>query len=401
MLSVDEARERILTSVAPLSAERVPLSQSHGRILAAPLEALRTQPPFDVSAMDGYALRAADAEPGRQLTIIGTSQAGCAFDGTLAAGTAVRIFTGAPLPNGADAVLIQENAERDGDFLTPLAEVKARQNIRHRGLDFQEGDIVFDAGRRLTARDLGLAAGLGHASLPLRRRPTVAILATGDELVLPGEMPGKDQIIATSSTALAVMVEAEGGIAHDLGIARDTVADLKAAIARVRDMRPDVFITLGGASVGDHDLIRQVFEQEGMRLDFWKIAMRPGKPMIFGWFGETPLLGLPGNPVSAQICALLFLKPMLRKLQGRTDLLPSLEVATLASDLPANGPREDYMRATLSEGPEGIAIRPFDVQDSSMTRSLALADALLVRPAHEGEIRAGAPCRFLRLGLSD
>jgi molybdopterin molybdotransferase len=398
MLSVAEARARILKGILPVTCETVALSDSLMRVLASPVKALRTQPPFDMSAMDGYAVRAADVEAGGPLTVIGQSQAGLGFNGDLKPGQAVRIFTGAPVPPGADAILIQEDAERAGETIVARARVSDRQYIRPKGLDFREGDTLFAPGHRLSARDLGLAAGLGHAALPLRRRPVMAILATGDELVPPGVMPVGDEIIATSSVALAALVQAEGAQAHDLGIVRDEEDALQAAVAAVRELRPDVLVTLGGASVGDHDLVRKVFEQQGLDLDFWKIAMRPGKPLISGRLDGIPTLGLPGNPVSAQVCALLFLKPLLRALLGRRDVEPLLEPAILGCGLPANGRREDYMRASLSEDAAGrLTVFPFEAQDSSMTRLFAQADALLVRAPDEPAAQKGDACRILRL----
>ncbi len=318
LISVAEALARVLASVTePLGEETVPLSEALGRTLARDVRALRTQPPFANSAMDGYALRSSDAtSPGARLEVIGESAAGHGFEGRLGAHQATRIFTGAPLPEGADAVAIQEQARREGDTVTLAEAVAAGENVRTRGFDFGDGEIVIEAGRRLTPRDIALAAAANHPTLALRRRPRVAILATGDELVAPGETPGPAQIVASNNFAVAGIVAAAGGEPIDLGIAVDDPAALSRSLAQAQDVKADVLVTLGGASVGDYDLVQTTLVGAGMDLGFWRIAMRPGKPLIHGRLGATHVLGLPGNPTSSTVCALLFLRPLLRALVG-------------------------------------------------------------------------------------
>ncbi len=400
LLPVGEALARILAGVRePLPAETVPLAACRGRTLAADLAALRTQPPFSASAMDGYAVRAADAGPGARLAVVGQSVAGRRFAGRIGAGEAVRIFTGAPVPEGADAILIQENAERDGETVTVVEAPSPGRFVRPAGLDFAAGDALLPAGRRLDAVSVALAAAMGHAALPVRRRPRVGILATGDELVRPGEPAGPDQIVASNPFAVAGLVEAAGGEAVDCGIAPDDPARLAAAVADALSRRLDAFVTLGGASVGDHDLVREVLGGAGLELGFWRIAMRPGKPLIQGRLGAVPFLGLPGNPVSSIVCGILFLVPLVRALQG--DPLagadPS-EPALLAADLPANDAREDYLRARIEGADPLPRVAPVERQDSSMLRLLAESSALIVRPAHAPAASAGEPCRAIRLG---
>lgn len=401
LLPVEEALRRILASVGePLPAERLPLQACRGRTLAENVAALRTQPPFSASAMDGYAVRAEDARPGASLRVIGEAVAGRRFPGGLGPGEAVRIFTGAPVPDGADTILIQENARREGDEVTVVEAPSPGRFVRPAGLDFATGDRLLSAGRRLDAMSLGLAAAMGHAALPVRRRPRVAILATGDELVRPGETAGPDQIVASNPYAVAALVEAAGGEAIDAGIAPDDPARLGEAVAGALAGRPDVLVTLGGASVGDHDLVRQVLGGAGLDLGFWRIAMRPGKPLLQGRLGATHVLGLPGNPVSSIVCAVLFLAPLLRALQG--DPLAGAdptEPALLSTDLPANDAREDYMRGCLTPSSDGLPqVAPASRQDSSMLRLLAESNALIVRPAHAPAARAGERCRVIRLG---
>ncbi|GLK81091.1 molybdopterin molybdotransferase MoeA [Methylopila turkensis] len=398
LLPVVDARARILDGLTPKPAETVALGDALGRTLAAPLAALRTQPPWDCSAMDGYAVRAADATVGARLKVVGESAAGRSFAGEIGAGDAARIFTGAPVPKGADAVLLQEDADRDGDAVTPREAALAGRHIRRAGLDFQAGETLLDAGRRLGARDLALAAALGHGALSVARRPRVAILATGDELVAPGAEVGPDQIVASNAFAIAGVVAGEGGEAIDLGIAPDDRDAIRAAVERAFAAEADILVTLGGASVGDHDLVRPVLEEAGVALDFWKIAMRPGKPMMAGRRDATLVLGLPGNPVSAIVCALLFLVPALRRLSGRADATPGLRPARLGRDMPANDHREDYMRAALSFDDAGRPVATaFPRQDSSMLRPLADAECLLVRAPNAPAASAGDPCLILEL----
>lgn len=398
LLPVPEARARILGGLVPLPAERVALSAALGRTLAVPLAALRTQPPWDCSAMDGYAVRAADAVAGAWLAVVGESAAGKGFRGVVGVGEAARIFTGAPVPDGADSILLQEDADRDGDAIVAREAVVEGRHIRRAGLDFAQGETLLDAGRRLGARDLALAAALGHPSVEAARKPRVAILATGDELVAPGEPVGPDQIVASNSFAIAAVVEGEGGTPIDLGVAPDRPEAIRAAIDSAFAQGADILVTLGGASVGDHDLVRPALEAAGVSLDFWKIAMRPGKPMMAGRRGATLALGLPGNPVSAIVCSVLFLAPAIRRLSGRNDLEPVLLPARLGRDMPENDQREDYMRAKLDVASDGVPVATaFPRQDSSMLRPLSDAECLLVRPIHAPAARAGDPCRILAL----
>ena len=401
LLTVAEALARVLASApVPLGTEEVPLAAARGRTLAGPLPALRTQPPLPVSAMDGYALRAADiAGAPATLRLVGTSAAGRGFSGRLDQGEAVRIFTGAPVPPGADTILMQENARAGDGSVTALQAEPPGRHIRRAGLDFREGEIGLPAGRRLAAAELALAAAMNHATLPVVRRPRVALLATGDELVAPGSVPGPDQIVCSNTFALAAIVEAAGGIALDLGIAGDSMAALAAAIGRAQASDADVLLTVGGASVGDHDLVQPALVEAGMTLGFWKVGMRPGKPLMHGRLGAMRVLGLPGNPVSAVVCGVLFVRPLVRALSGDPEAgLPATETAELGAALPPNEARQDYVRAGLVPRADGPPlVTPAGVQDSSMLSVLAAAQALIVRPPHEPALAAGAPCRIIRL----
>ena len=399
MITVEEALARVLASAeAPLGEETVALASAYGRVLARDLKALRTQPPFPNSAMDGYALRAADtgAAPAT-LTLIGESAAGRAFEGAVGPGQAVRIFTGAPMPDGADAIAIQEDVSREGERIRLSSTVPPGDNLRTAGMDFRAGEALIGAGRRLTPRDVALAAAANHAALGVRRRARVAILATGDELVAPGGTLGPSQIIASNNFAVAGIVEACGGVAIDLGIAIDEVGALKAAVGRARDAKADVLVTLGGASVGDYDLVQQALVSAGMELGFWRIAMRPGKPLMHGRLGPMRVLGLPGNPTSSMVCSILFLRPLLLALHGEPDPGADLsQPARLAVDLGANGVRQDYMRAFLSRGADGIlAATPVADQDSSLVKMMARAEGLIVRPPHATPAKAGDACRLI------
>jgi len=395
---VPVALRALLDSVpGTTGSERLPLAQCAGRVLAEAVSALRTQPPFANSAMDGYAARASDLEPGKELRVIGESAAGRSFAGSVGPGEAVRIFTGAPLPEGADVILIQEHAEGVGSPVIRVTKATAKgQFVRPAGLDFGEGETLLEAGRRLDSAALGLAAAMGHPELSVRRKPLVAILATGDELVLPGEPVGPDQIVASNSYALAALVEQAGGTALDLGIARDNHPDLAAKIGAARAARADVLVTLGGASVGEHDLVQAALKAQGMDLGFWKIAMRPGKPMMTGRLGAMVALGLPGNPVSSIVCGHLFVAPLIEALLGIAEPeRDRSEPAILAVDLPANDERQDYLRAEFVEGERQV--KPFARQDSSMLANLARAEALVIRPAFAEPAKAGEPCRIIRL----
>ncbi len=387
MITVQEAQARCLDLVRPLPAEMVPLAQAAGRVLARNVTAARAQPPFAASAMDGYAVRTQDCTPGATLRIVGEAPAGHAWAGELMAGEAVRIFTGAPLPAGADRVIIQEDVIRSAGTITLGFSLDDNINIRPQGADFAQ-DFELTAPRRLAAAELALLAAMNAAVLPVARQPVVALIATGDELVMPGDDPRPDQIIASNIFALKAMIEVAGGIARVLPIARDN----EAALMTVFDlaMGADLIVSIGGASVGDHDLVAQVAANAGLTQSFYKIAMRPGKPLIAGDFADgTAYLGLPGNPVSAIVCGHLFLLPMLRAMQGLPDPLPRAVQAGLAGDLPENGPRAHYMRATLSEDMAGRRVTAFDRQDSSLLTVLSEANALLVRPPHDPARAAG------------
>jgi molybdopterin molybdotransferase len=403
MISVGEARARILERASgPLGRENVPLAEALGRTLAEALAARRTQPPAAISAMDGFALRAGDvaALPVR-LKLIGTSAAGHGFAGAVGAGETVRIFTGAPLPQGADAILIQEEAQSDGAIVMPSASVKAGSHIRAAGVDFKEGDALLSAGTRLGPVEIALAAAMNYADLPVAQCPRVAILATGDELVPPGGAIGRDQIVASNAPAIAALAQLAGGTPIDLGIAGDNFAALEAGIKAARKAKADVLVTLGGASVGEHDLVKSALAREGMELGFWRIAMRPGKPLIHGRLGDMPILGLPGNPAAAIVCALLFLVPLVRALCGDpTASEDRSEPALLGAPLPANGGREDFMRARLMRTDGGLPIAtPFAQQDSSLLSVFAKADCLLIRAPHAPAALAGDLCRVIRLSL--
>jgi molybdopterin molybdotransferase len=401
LLPVEEALRRVLAGVArPTEAEIVDIAAGAGRTLAAPIAALRTQPPFAASAMDGYALRAADIESlPAHLRVIGKSVAGAGFGGAVGPRQAVRIFTGAPVPSGADAVVIQEDTEAAGDEVIIRASVAPGRHIRAAGLDFVQGAGLLDAGHRLDARTVALAAAAGHARLPVRRKPRVAILATGDELVRPGEPAGPDQIVASNPFAVAAIVARAGGEPIDLGIAPDTPDALDRAIGRAREVRADILVTLGGASVGEADLVQAALARQGMTLEFWKVALRPGKPLIHGRLGDMLILGLPGNPVSSVVCGILFVAPAIRALLGDPQAGDDPgEPALLGADLAANDLRQDYIRASLARSADGLpAAAPFPVQDSSMLSVLARADALVVRQPHAPAARAGERCRIIRL----
>jgi molybdopterin molybdotransferase len=400
LIPVDEAIARIVAHVAPLPAESVTLADAAGRTLAEPLKARRMQPPFDASAMDGYALRAEDTTKAPvELRVIGMSAAGHRYDGKVGAGETVRIFTGAPVPAGADAILIQENARANADGSITVTEAVARgRYVRPAGLDFREGAALLEAGRPLGFRELALAAAMGHAALPVWRRPRVALIATGDELVPPGALPAPDQIVASSSPGLMSFIAGRGAEPVDLGIVRDDQAAIAATIGRALALPADIVVTLGGASVGEHDLVQAALKDRGMALDFWRIAMRPGKPLMFGRIGETRVLGLPGNPVSSLVCAILFLAPLIGALLGQPRGDPT-ETAILGTDMGANDARQDYVRARLTtRRGELPAAVPLPVQDSSMLSVLATADCLIVRPPNAAAAKAGEACRIIRLG---
>jgi molybdopterin molybdotransferase len=398
-LSVDEALALLLADAKPLGSERVAITAAHGRVLAEPLTARLTQPPFDASAMDGYAMRAADAAtlPAR-LKLIGESAAGHPFDGRVGSGEAVRIFTGAPVPAGADGVVIQEDTARDGDTVIVQGDNVDFRNIRPRGGDFSAGMKLLDIGRRLGPRELSLAASMGYGDVSVWRRPKVAILSTGDELVAPGETPGVGQIVSSNHLGIGALMHIVGAEVIQLGIARDTQASLIEHVERAKTA--DVLVTIGGASVGDHDLVAPVLSQQGMELAFWKIAMRPGKPLMSGRLGALRVVGLPGNPVSSLICARVFLVPLVEHLVGAPRPADVTRPAKAAVAIEANGPRQHYMRATLVAGPDGTPIvTPVRSQDSSLLSPLAIADCLLVRPPRAAAVAAGDIVPVLSLDL--
>ena len=396
MIPVGEARARILEAMPRMPLEWVALPAAHGRVLARDLHAGRSQPPLAVSAMDGYAVRSEDLrEPGARLRIVGEVPAGRVFAVRVGPGEAVRIFTGAPLPEGADAVLMQERAEVSGDELRAQVALPPGKFVRPAGLDFEAGWKGLGAGHLLDARALGLAAAMGHAWLPVRRRPRVAILATGDELVRPGEVPGPAGIVSSNNPTLMAMVEGWGGDPVDLGIARDRPEDLLHALDQAAGA--DLLVTSGGASVGAYDLVQDTLVAHGLAVDFWKIAMRPGKPLIFGRFRSIPFLGLPGNPVSAAVCAIVYLRAALLTCLGRPTELP-VSRAPLAAPLAANDEREDYMRAYWrSDGGRPPRVQPADRQDSSMFATFAHADLLLRRPPHDPARAAGETVEVIEI----
>jgi len=398
LLPVDEALARILAGALKLEAETVSLSEAGGRVLAADLHAKRQQPPFAASAMDGYAVRAADvANVPAALKLIGQSAAGHAFSGVVNAGEAVRIFTGAPVPEGADSVVIQENTVPGDGQIEIVETIAFGRNIRKAGLDFNQGDLLLEAGRILDPAALTLAASADHPTVAVIQRPRIAILATGDELVSPGETYRPDQIIASNSFGMAEIVRDAGGVAIDLGIAEDRLESLSDALDQAIAAKADILITLGGASVGDHDLVQPALVARGMELDFWKIALRPGKPLMFGRLDGMKILGLPGNPVSSLICAHIFLTPLIRALTGLPHE-PNLRVAVLASDMAVNDQRRDYIRARITKGADGqLTATPFAIQDSSMLKFLADANGLIIREPHAPAAKAGSACSVLML----
>jgi molybdopterin molybdotransferase len=396
LLSVADALARVLDGVEPLPQEHAPLVEADGRVLAADVAALRTQPPADLSAMDGYAVRAEDvpAAP-TTLTLVGEAPAGGSYDHALKPGETVRIFTGGPLPMGADSIVIQEDTKADGKKITILDAPRPGRHIRKAGLDFSAGDALLAAGRTMTTRDAALAAAMNLPWLSVHRKPRVAILSTGDELVMPGEPVGRNQIVSSSGIAVAALVRAWGGDPTLFDIARDDPRLIRDKIEA--GAQHDILITLGGASVGDHDLVQDALKAQSFAMDFWRIAMRPGKPLMHGRLGDLRVLGLPGNPTSSTVCAILFLLPLIRALHGEPDPGgdPS-RPARLAMDMKANGPRQDYGRATLKRAEDGVLrATPVALQDSSLVKAMARADGLIVRSPHAAAARAGDPCRVI------
>ncbi len=390
MITVDEALAELFALVSPVGTETVPLDRAAGRVLAQAVTALRDQPPFPASAMDGYAVRNPEVRPGAAFRIVGESAAGHGYDGSVGPGEAVRIFTGAPVPEGADRVVIQEDTARDGDTITLQDNIDPQGYVRPAGGDFRAGSVV-QAPRRLGPQDVALLAAMNIAEVPVSRRPVAALIATGDELVMPGETPSRDQIIASNSFGLKAMLEAAGAEARLLPIARDNLPSLRTAFTLAEGA--DLIVTIGGASVGDHDLVAPAAEEMGLNRSFYKVAMRPGKPLMAGRMGDATLIGLPGNPVSSMVCGQIFILPVIRAMLGLGEGPAPRQQRPLDADIGQNGPREHYMRAKLSD--TGIA--PYDRQDSSLLTVLASADALLVRPTHDAPRRAGEMVDYIPL----
>ncbi len=405
LLPVDDALAAILDNAQPLASEDVALAQASNRILSQDLQALRTQPPFSASAMDGYAVRHQDiGDIPTELKIIAQAGAGHPFDGEVGEGQCVRIFTGAPVPKGADTIIIQENTARpEGhkNYVTILEAAEIGKFVRKAGLDFTTGDALLEAGKVLDAASISLTAAMNHAIVPVVRKPRVAIIATGDELLPPGSKVGPGQIIASNSFGVAALVEKAGGIALDLGIVGDTIEAHAAAFHEAIRLKADVLVTLGGASVGEHDLVQGVLLDMGAEIGFWRIAMRPGKPLLFGKLpyenGSMRFLGLPGNPVSSLVCSHIFLQPLIAALAGR-DHTNLVERCILGGALPRNDLRQDYLRAELTKNSDGKpTATPFTLQDSSVLSLMARADCLIIRPPFAAAANAGEECMFLRL----
>ncbi|SPF76714.1 Molybdopterin molybdenumtransferase [Aliiroseovarius pelagivivens] len=388
MITVNEALDAIFDLVTPCGTEEVPLAEAAGRALAVPVTATRLQPPFAASAMDGYALNGVEADPEAMFRVIGESAAGHGFDGRVGPGECVRIFTGAPLPEGTNRVIIQEDVTRKGNLITLARKLDKGPHVRPAGADFKPGDTI-PAPRVLTPADLALAAAMNVPTLTVARRPVVALLATGDELVMPGETPGPDQIIASNSFGLKALIEANGGHARMLPIARDNADSLRAALDLAADA--DLIVTIGGASVGDHDIVGDVAADMGMDQSFYKVLMRPGKPLMAGRMGDAVMIGLPGNPVSSMVCGHVFLVPALRAMLGLGEAAAPRRSAMLTADVASNGPREHYMRARVENG----ELTVFDSQDSALLSVLAQANALLVRPVTAPALAAGVQVEYL------
>jgi molybdopterin molybdotransferase len=397
MLSFEEARQRVIESFSPLASEIVPVGRALGRVLVEDVTAQLTMPRKDVSAMDGYAVRGADIQSVPcTLEIIGELAAGTTQDFEIGLGQCTRIFTGAPLPTGADTILIQENTKRDGDSVQVLESCSIGRYVRKAGLDFSEGSTLATKGHKLTVRDLAVIAAGNNPTVSVHRRPRVAILSTGDEIVEPGAPMHGNQIVSSNSITLTAMVEAAGAEAINLGIAQDNRESLAKAFRR--GLEADLLVTTGGASVGEHDLVKPVLAEFGLELDFWKIAMRPGKPLIFGAVDGTGILGLPGNPVSSYVCGLLFMIPAINAMMGIEDHSLPFEPATLGGDIPANDQRLEFMRARLSRNEEGqLVATPFSKQDSSMLSCLAASGCLIMRPVHGPAMRKGSMVSCIRL----
>ncbi len=390
MISVEDARTLLFDLVSPLPAETVPLVHSANRVLAEDVVATRDQPPFAASSMDGYAVKAAEVELHAMFKLVGEAAAGKRFDGQVGPGQAVRIFTGAPVPEGADFVVIQEDVDRRGDLITITDAPGSKSNIRPAGIDFGQGTRI-TAPRVIRPEDMALMAAMNIPQVPVARRPQIALISTGNELVMPGETPGPDQIIASNTFGLKALLERHGAHVRILPIAQDTVSSLETAFGLAAGA--DLVVTIGGASVGDYDLVSEVSEALGMERSFYKIRMRPGKPLMAGRMGDAAMVGLPGNPVSAMVCGYLFLVPLVHRMLGLDAAIAPFQTATLAEPLSANGPREHYMRAVVDEN----GIRACADQDSSLLSILAQANALLVRPPEDPALPSGAKVHYLPL----
>ena len=393
MISVSEALDTLFELVAPGAIETVHLQAAHGRVLAQDVAAQRNQPPFDASAMDGYAVKATEVEKDALFQVVGESAAGHGWAGDVKPGQAVRIFTGAPVPEGADFIVIQENVDRRGDLITITETPGPSHYIRPAGGDFKIGETI-TAPRRLSPADVALLASMNVASVPVTQKQVVSLISTGDELVMPGEAPGPDQIIASNTFGLAAMLQSAGADTRILPIARDTELSLRQAFKLAGSA--DLIVTIGGASVGDHDLVADVAGEAGMEQAFYKIAMRPGKPLMAGRLGGVPMIGLPGNPVSAMVCGAVFLVPVVRKMLGFEASPAPRQKMSLAKPLGSNGPREHYMRAIKTS--EGVAA--FDAQDSSLLGVLAQSDTLLIRPPHDPARETGDMVEIIHLDQS-
>ena len=400
MIPIEEARQLVLRHTGLLGSEDVPLLQGLGRVVAEDVVAPWNIPLTDSSAMDGYAVRACDvAQAPITLKVIGEVAAGHPFEGQVESGQAARIFTGGMMPAGSDTVVIQELTIQAGNIvIIQKATIKGR-NVRAQGIDFFQNQILLCKGRRLTDRDLMLAAAMNHPNLSVHRRPKVAVLGTGDELVPPGSAPRPGEIVYSNGFALTALARGEGAEVHDLGIARDRVADIRAAVRRAREWEADILVTSGGASVGEHDLVQRALAAEGLDLSFWRVALRPGRPMMHGRLGGMQVLGVPGNPVSSFVCAFLFLVPLIRRLMGRQDVERTPEPALLGCDLPANDERADYLRATFVPSANGPVATPLPAQDSSLIAPLAKADCLLIREPQAAAAHAGSHCVILKLSV--
>ncbi len=394
MITVEQAFERIMGSAAPLPTEKIDVARSSGRVIAGPVAARRSQPGCDLSAMDGYAVRSEDLGDNPELNLIGESAAGHPFSGKLLAGQTVRIFTGAAVPEGADQVVIQENVDRDGDIVRTADPANPGRNIRIKGTDFIEKQTVLESGTFMSAKSIGLAASAGQSHLMVHRAPKIAVLSTGDELAAAGKTTfSQYDTVDSVRPQLQAMIEEVGGTVSFSGHAGDTLDAISGAIAQNADA--DILVTIGGASVGDKDFVQEALKKEGMSLDFWKVAMRPGKPLIYGRRDNQHVLGLPGNPASAFVCALLFLRPLIDRLMGRPAPFPGGVPLPAATSLPENGPRQHYLRARLIGNPGSRMVDAATSQDSSLSTVLAQCDGLIVRPIDAPAIEAGTPVLFL------